>query len=91
MGSSKILRPDAKGRICLGTISRGISGYRATIDENTMEITLKPYTEMPFSEKWLFEDKNKESLESVKRGLRDSSQKKTTYQGSFAKHAEEDH
>tara|TARA_R110002111_G_scaffold10471_1_gene33849 strand:+ start:361 stop:630 length:270 start_codon:yes stop_codon:yes gene_type:complete len=89
MQSDKILRPDAKGRICLGTLSRGISGYKAVIDENTMEITLKPYTEMPFSEKWLFN--NKEALESVKRGLRDSSQNKTTYQGSFAKHAEEDH
>lgn len=89
MQSDKILRPDAKGRICLGTLSRGISGYKAIIDESTMEITLKPYTEMPFSEKWLFD--NKEALESVKRGLRDSSQSKTTYQGSFAKYAEEDH
>lgn len=89
MQSDKILRPDAKGRICLGTLSRGISGYKAIIDENTMEITLKPYTEMPFSEKWLFD--NKEALESVKRGLRDSSRSKTTYKGSFAKYAEEDH
>lgn len=89
MQSDKILRPDAKGRICLGTLSLGISGYKAIIDKNTKEITLKPYTEMPFSEKWLFD--NKEALESVKRGLRDSSQSKTTYQGSFEKYAKEDH
>ena len=89
MQSSKILRPDAKGRICLGTMSRGISGYKAVINENTMEIILKPYTELPFSEKWLFN--NKEALESVKRGLWESSQKKVTYQGRFAKYAEEDH
>lgn len=89
MQSDKILRPDAKGRICLGPLSRGISGYKAVVDESTMEITLKPYTEMPFSEKWLFD--NKEALESVKRGLRDSSQNKTTYQGSFEKYAKEDH
>ena len=89
MQSDKILRPDAKGRICLGTLSRGISGYKAVMDKNTMEITLKPYAEIPFSEKWLFN--NKEALESVKRGLRDSSENNTTYQGSFAKYAEEDH
>ncbi|NRA89617.1 MAG: hypothetical protein HRU43_00510 [Simkaniaceae bacterium] len=89
MKSDKILRPDAKGRICLGTLSRGISGYRAIIDEDTMEITLKPYTEMPLSEKWLFN--NKAALESVKRGLEQSSQNQTTYHGSFVRYAEEDH
>ena len=89
MQLDKILRPDAKGRICLGAISRGISGYKVIIDEDTMEITLKPYTEMPLSEKWLFN--NKEALESVKRGLKQSSENKTTYRGSFSKYAEEDH
>ncbi len=89
MQSDKILRPDAKGRICLGSLSLGISGFKAVVDEKTMEITLKPYTEIPFSEKWLF--KNKEALDSVKRGLKDSSEGKAKYKGSFAEYAEEEH
>ena len=89
MKADKILRPDAKGRICLGSLSKGISGYKAVVDETTMEITLKPYTEVPFSEKWLF--KNKEALESVKRGLKESSQNQVSYRGSFAEHARDEH
>ena len=43
MKAKKILRPDSKGRICLGSLAKGISGYKAVINENTKEITLKPY------------------------------------------------
>lgn len=84
----KILRPDAKGRICLGSISKGISGYKAIINEKTMEITLKPYAEMPFTEKWLFQ--NKEALESVKRGLKDSETHNVSYKGRFSQYTEDD-
>lgn len=82
MKAEKILRPDSKGRICLGSLTEGISGYKAVINENTKEITLKPYTELALPEQWLF--KNKEVLNQVKRGLQQSANKKTVYRGSFA-------
>jgi len=88
MEMSKILRPDTKGRICLGSLTKGISGYKAIIDEETHEILLKPYTEILLSEQWLFD--NTEALESVKRGLKQSSKQKTSYKGSFSKYAEDD-
>ena len=79
--AKKILRPDSKGRVGLGPLAKGISGYKAIMDEQTKEIILKPYTEIPFSEQWVFE--NKEVLSSIKRGLKQSFDKKTTYKGSF--------
>lgn len=81
MKAKKILRPDSKGRICLGKLTNGISSYKATINEITKEITLKPYTEIEFSEKWLFE--NDEVLSSLKRGLKESSENRIVYKGSF--------
>ena len=88
MRAKKILRPDTKGRICLGTLTKGISGYKAIINEATKEIILKPYTELPFSENWLFE--NEEALVRVKKGLQQSSDKRTVYKGSFSKYTEDD-
>jgi len=58
-----ILRPDSKGRINLGELSQGVSSYRVSIGENG-SLTLNPYLEIPFTEKWIFE--NKEILEKVK-------------------------
>ena len=58
-----MLRPDAKGRINLGAFAEGVSSYKVTIGENG-KLTLTPYAEIPFSEKWIFE--NKEVLEKVK-------------------------
>ncbi|MFK7974105.1 MAG: hypothetical protein AB8B66_04520 [Rickettsiaceae bacterium] len=84
MKAQKILRPDSKGRICLGSLTKGISGYKAMVNENTKEITLKPYTELALPEQWLF--KNKTALDQVKRGLQQSADKKTLYKGSFAEH-----
>lgn len=88
MNAKKILRPDSKGRICLGSLAKGVSGYKAIINDATKEIVLKPYSELPYSEKWLFE--NQQVLDSVKRGLKQSSDKKTIYKGSFAKFINED-
>ena len=70
MHLEKILRPDAKGRVCLGNITKGISGYKAKVDESTNEIILSPYVEIPAREEWLY--KNKEALNSVMRGIEDS-------------------
>ena len=88
MKAKKILRPDSKGRICLGSLAKGVSGYKAIVNNATKEIVLKPYSEFPYSEKWLFE--NQQALDAVKRGLKQSSDKKTVYKGSFAKFIDED-
>lgn len=88
MRTQKILRPDAKGRVCLGILAKGVSGYEAIINKANKEITLKPYTEVPCSEKWLF--KNEEARASIKRGLKQSAGNKTVYKGSFAKYLDED-
>lgn len=61
-----IVRPDAKGRINLGELAAGVSSYRVNISENG-NLTLIPYTEIPFSEKWIFD--NEEALEKIKQHL----------------------
>ena len=61
------VRPDSKGRINLGDIAQGVSSYRVSIVENG-KLILTPYVEIPFSEKWIFEDK--EILERVKEHLK---------------------
>ena len=66
----KVLRPDSKGRVHLGALTNGISGYKLTVDKKTHVITLDPYVEIPLTEKWLFD--NPKALESIKRGLQDS-------------------
>ena len=60
--SDVILRPDSKGRISLGAISNNVSSYRVSVEDNG-RVVLEPYTEIPLSEKWIFEDK--ELLEQV--------------------------
>lgn len=60
--SDVILRPDSKGRISLGAISNNVSSYRVSVEDNG-RVVLEPYTEIPLSEKWIFEDK--ELLEKV--------------------------
>ena len=88
MKAKKILRPDSKGRICLGSLAKGISSYRAVLNESTKEIILKPYTELPLPEQWLF--KNQEVLNQVKRGLQQSTNNETIYKGSFSNYVNDD-
>ncbi|MEY3182273.1 MAG: hypothetical protein RLZ35_258 [Pseudomonadota bacterium] len=52
----KFVRPDSKGRITLGHLADGISGYALT-QTNDRKIILEPYTEIPVNEKWLFSNK----------------------------------
>jgi hypothetical protein len=61
--SEIILRPDSKGKINIGELAQGVSSYRVVIGENGV-LTLYPYAEIPFSEKWIFD--NKELLEKFK-------------------------
>ena len=81
------LRPDAKGRITLGALAKGVSSYRAHQDEHG-KIVLEPFTEIPLREQWLW--KNTEALEAVRQGLRDSAAGRVTRMPSFAKYADDD-
>ena len=58
-----ILRPDSKGKLNIGELAQGVSSYHVVIGEHGV-LTLYPYAEIPFSEKWIFE--NKELLEKLK-------------------------
>ncbi len=61
-----ILRPDSKGRLNLGELAKGVSSYRVRKEENG-KLTLTPFVEIPFSEKWIFE--NQDILEKIKSQL----------------------
>ncbi len=78
----KIVRPDAKGRITLGRLSKGVSGYVITETEDH-KLILTPYIEIPAREKWLFE--NKTALKKVEKGLQDAAEGRVFKKGSFAK------
>lgn len=62
-----ILRPDSKGRVNLGELTHGVSSYRVSSGENG-QLILSPYLEIPFTDKWVFE--NKDVLERVKQQLK---------------------
>ena len=61
--SEIIVRPDSKGRLNIGELAQGVSSYRIVLGENGI-LTLYPYAEIPFSDKWIFD--NKELLEKIK-------------------------
>ena len=82
--SVRTLRPDSKGRICIGSfIEEGISSFHAYVD-NKHRIILEPFAEIPAQELWIYQ--NQTALDLVKKGLEQSKNKKTKYLGSFSKH-----
>ena len=81
------VRPDAKGRITLGALAKGISSYRIHKGANG-RLILEPFTEIPLRERWVYE--NPEVLASIERGLKDSANGRTVYLGSFAQYADEE-
>ena len=83
----KTIKPDAKGRIYLGQLAEGISGFAVQVDKDH-RIILDPLVEIPAREKWLFD--NKAALESVKQGLEEVKKDKLHDLGSFSKYAAED-
>lgn len=85
--SEKIIRPDSKGRINLGKMAAGISGFKVSLDKKTNRLILDPYKEIPLYEKWLFE--NKEALLSVKKNLLESSKGKLKDRGRFSEYIKE--
>ena len=84
--TAKIIQPDAKGRICIGKAAEGVVGYQR-IDEADGRIVLIPMAAIPARELWLYQ--NKESLESVQRGIEQSKKGETAKWKSFASHAKE--
>lgn len=87
MSTYVTIRPDTKGRIALGKLARGVSSFHATTDERG-RIILEPYTEIPASEKWLFD--NKPVLAAVKKGLSQAAAGRVKSRGSFAKFANDE-
>lgn len=87
MSKTVTIRPDTKGRIALGKLARGVSSFHATIDERG-RIILEPYTEIPASEKWLFD--NKPALAAVKKGLSQAAAGRVKSRGSFARFANDE-
>lgn len=61
-----MLRPDAKGRIALGELAKGVSSYKITEGDDG-QLILTPYAEVPYSEKWIFE--NPDLLEKFKQQI----------------------
>lgn len=80
----RTLRPDSKGRVTLGSLAAGTSGFKAHRDAKG-RIILEPLVEVPASEAWLW--KNEEAMKSVQRGLKESAQGKLVERGSFAHYA----
>ena len=78
--TAKMLRPDSKGRITLGAIAKGISGY-SMLQESNGTVILKPFIEIPVKEKWLFE--NASTLQKVRIGLVQAKNKELIDKGSF--------
>lgn len=83
----KLVRPDSKGRITLGHLADGVSGYSIT-ETKDHKLILEPLVEIPAREKWLFD--NKTALAQVKHGLKDAAAGRLTKKGSFAKYADDD-
>jgi hypothetical protein len=71
----RILRPDSKGRITLGVLSEGMSGFKLTVDSQH-RIILEPLMEIPAHEKWLFDDSI--SLKKITQGIQDAAAGKIT-------------
>ncbi|OFZ82904.1 MAG: hypothetical protein A2583_16640 [Bdellovibrionales bacterium RIFOXYD1_FULL_53_11] len=85
--AKKIVRPDSKGRITLGHLSREVSSFEVEeMPDGT--IRLVPRVEIPAQERWLFD--NKRAKESVARGLKNAKDAATVDLGSFSKHANDD-
>jgi len=87
MANTRTLRPDSKGRITLGRLALGISGFRVA-EQPDGALLLEPLVEIPARERWVFE--NRAALVSVRKGLAESAKGETRPRGSFAKFADDD-
>lgn len=86
---AKRVRLDSKGRIALGKfVPEGVTGFEVSAQDDG-SLVLSPTVEIPAREAWLF--KNKKALTSVKRGLKQAADGKTTTGGvDFEKYVDVD-
>ena len=84
--TTRVVRPDSKGRITLGPWAKGVSSYIVHEDEDN-RIVLEPQVEIPAREKWLFE--NPAALDRVRRGLDDAKAGRVQSLGDFAQYADD--
>jgi hypothetical protein len=85
--SVRMLRPDSKGRVSLGLLTKGISSF-AMHQEQDGKIILEPFFEIPANEKWLFD--NAAAIDKVKKGLEQAKNGALIDKGSFSSFAEDD-
>jgi len=83
----KMVRPDAKGRITLGHLAAGVSSFSVT-ETKDHTIILKPYTEIPKYEEWLF--RNKVALKKIDQGLKDAAAGRVSKKSGLAKFINDD-
>ncbi|WP_341789904.1 hypothetical protein [Rickettsia endosymbiont of Polydrusus tereticollis] len=84
MAQTCILKPDAKGRITLGKLAKGISSFHLTVNNKKGQIILEPYAEIPLRESWLFN--NKTALIQLNKGIENSAKGQTVSRGDFNKY-----
>lgn len=64
-------RPDDRGRITLGlSLTHDVSRYDVFLDEETGEVLLRPFKEIPAQEAWFY--KNELAQKLVAKGLADA-------------------
>jgi hypothetical protein len=81
------VRPDAKGRIALGKLAKGISSYRV-FQKSDGRLVLEPYAEIPARERWLYE--NPEAMAAVQEGLADLKAGRVVSMGDFTQYANDE-
>jgi hypothetical protein len=79
------LHPDAKGRITLGALAKGVDSFVASKDKNG-DIILKPMVSIPARELWLYQ--NKKALKMVMDGIEAAREGRVTKLGDFSKYAD---
>lgn len=88
LSHTKILRPDAKGRVTLKSLMPcEISSFRAHLDKKN-RIILEPFAEIPAAEKWLFD--NPKALAKVMSGIKESAKGELHDLGRFSQY-QDDH
>jgi hypothetical protein len=75
------VRPDAKGRITLGSLAKGVSSFQVR-EQPDGSLLLEPFKEVPAREAWLYE--NPEALDSLRKGLADAEAGRVRKRGSFS-------
>ena len=69
-----VTRPDDRGRVTLGReLTEGVSKYDVYVNNETGDVLLRPYKEIPAHEAWLYKNETAkklvaEGLESAKAG-----------------------